>query len=241
MVAEPAVLTGWCTEVSSRNGDFGYGSKQEILRRIRSALRDVPSTEQPEDVAIQRKYRTLSDTPREDVLNEFAARVAEYRATVHRIRSSELRGAIAAACTRQKVRRLIVPSDTPPDWLPDDLAIWRDHIDAPRSNEELDSSDGVLTGCAVGIAQTGTIILDAGRTQGRRALTLVPDCHLCVVLEHQVVGLVPEAVRQIGDTVRRSGRPVTLISGPSATSDIEFNRVEGVHGPRRLEVFLVGN
>jgi L-lactate dehydrogenase complex protein LldG len=110
--------------------------------------------------------------------------------------------------------------------------------DAGLSVAQLDGLDGALTGCAVAIAETGTFVLDGGPGQGRRALTLVPDLHICVVREDQVVGLVPEAVRELEDAVR-AGRPLTFVSGPSATSDIELDRVEGVHGPRVLHVVLV--
>ena len=108
--------------------------------------------------------------------------------------------------------------------------------DPPLSLADLDESSGVLTGCAIAIAQTGTIILDGGASQGRRALSLVPDLHLCVVHAEQVVGLVPEAITRLAE---RATQPITLISGPSATSDIELSRVEGVHGPRTLHVLVV--
>jgi L-lactate dehydrogenase complex protein LldG len=103
----------------------------------------------------------------------------------------------------------------------------------------LNDADGVLTACALGIAQTGTIILDRGPGQGRRALTLLPDYHLCVIREDQIVGTVPEAVAALRESAAIPGRPQTWISGPSATSDIELSRVEGVHGPRTLEVLVV--
>jgi L-lactate dehydrogenase complex protein LldG len=111
--------------------------------------------------------------------------------------------------------------------------------DEGLSNTALDESDGVLTGCALGIAQTGTLVLDGGAHQGRRAISLLPDYHLCVVDAAQIVDLVPEAVERLYPAAREARRPVTFISGPSATSDIELNRVEGVHGPRTLEVLIV--
>jgi L-lactate dehydrogenase complex protein LldG len=110
--------------------------------------------------------------------------------------------------------------------------------DSPLSVPELDRLGGALTGCALGIAEVGAFVLDGGEGQGRRALSLVPDLHICVVREDQVVGLVPEAVRKLEEPVR-AGRPLTFVAGPSATSDIELDRVEGVHGPRVLHVILV--
>ncbi|MDR3635273.1 MAG: LUD domain-containing protein [Isosphaeraceae bacterium] len=129
--------------------------------------------------------------------------------------------------------------------MPRDLPLARPPLgvallpDDNLSYDQLDTSDGVLTGCALGIAQTGTIVLDAGPGQGRRALTLLPDYHLCLIRDDQIVGTVPEAVARLRAVAAGPGRPITWISGPSATSDIELNRVEGVHGPRTLEVLVV--
>ena len=145
-------------------------------------------------------------------------------------------------------RRIGIPADLPEEWRPNAsggatarrrrrrrLELVQDDA---LSVQQLDQLDGALTGCAVAIAETGTFVLDGGVGQGRRALTLVPDLHICVVREDQVVGLVPEAVIQLEEAVR-AGRPLTFVSGPSATSDIELDRVEGVHGPRVLHVVLV--
>jgi L-lactate dehydrogenase complex protein LldG len=132
---------------------------------------------------------------------------------------------------------VIVPRGLPDSWLPGDLDTVRD--EPALSARELDGVDAVVTGAAAAIAVTGTIVLDHTAGQGRRALTLVPDLHVCVVTEDQVVGDVPEAIAALQTSVR-SGRPLTWISGPSATSDIELARVEGVHGPRTLRVILVG-
>ena len=215
-------------------------AKEEILRRIRRATHDVPEEERPEDVPVERGYRKEDDSPREELVERFAERVAEYEATVHRVNEDGLPEAIAEACRSRGVRRLVIPPGLPKEWIPESVETLRDAARPRLTKEELDESDGALTGCSLGIAQTGTIVLDAGERQGRRALTLVPDYHLCVVREDQIVGLVPEAFAKLADTVKGEGRAITFISGPSATSDIELNRVEGVHGPRTLEVLIVG-
>jgi L-lactate dehydrogenase complex protein LldG len=193
-------------------------SKDVILRRIRTAL--GPRAASPE---IPRDYQRSRDFP--SVLDLFAERVADYRAVVHLVTDpvAEIRTLLAG-------RSIAVPDDVPAEWLVPEVTWLRE----PLSVTDLDASDGVLTGCAVGIAETGTIVLDCGVAQGRRALTLLPDYHLCVVRADQVSGTVSEALERL-DPVR----PLTFVSGPSATSDIEMDRVEGVHGPRTLEVLIV--
>ena len=214
-------------------------AKDVILSRTRHALRDVPEDETPDDVAIERGYRKEGEDSRQEVVDQFAEYVAEYEATVHRVSEDELQRAIEEALKRRGIERLVVPSDLPEGWLPGNVELLEESPDDHLDNDELDGSDGVLTGCALGIAQSGTIVLDSGAAQGRRALTLLPDYHLCVVKEEQIVDLVPEAITLLGDAVKTEGRAVTFVSGPSATSDIELERVEGVHGPRTLEVLIV--
>jgi L-lactate dehydrogenase complex protein LldG len=208
-------------------------AKETILWRIRRATRDVP-----EDVTVERGYRKEDTAAREEIVERFAESVAEYEATVRRIKTDELSGAIEEALSRRGVKRLVIPPYLPKEWIPEGIETLRDAARPRLTNEELDASDGVLTGCALGIAQTGTIVLDSGMAQGRRALTLLPDYHLCVIKEDQIVSLVPEAFVKLEETVKGEGRAITFISGPSATSDIELDRVEGVHGPRTLEVLI---
>ncbi|SEP72302.1 LutC/YkgG family protein [Lentzea albida] len=188
-------------------------AREEILNRIRDAR--VPAAE-----PVVRGYHETGTGG----VELFAERVADYRAVVHTVTD------VPAALERLRGKRIVVPADVPPEWLVDGVT-W---LHEPLTIEELDGSDGVLTGCAVAIADTGTIVLDGGEAQGRRALTLLPDYHLCVVRADQIAASVPEALRRLEPT-----RPLTFISGPSATSDIELNRVEGVHGPRTLEVLVV--
>lgn len=215
-------------------------AKETILWRVRRATRDVPEDERPGDVPVERGYRDRDESERDEIVGRFAERVAEYKATVRRVREDELPGVIEETLRDRGVERLVVPPLLPEGWIPDGIETLSDATRLRLTDEELDASDGTLTGCALGIAQTGTIVLDAGSAQGRRALTLLPDYHLCVVREEQIVGLVPEAFARLEATVKNEGRAITFISGPSATSDIELNRVEGVHGPRTLEVLIVG-
>jgi L-lactate dehydrogenase complex protein LldG len=209
-------------------------ARDAILQRIRAALDETRMHSPDTEPVVPRGYRQADDAPRDEIIARFVERVGEYRASVAETRAEELPRSIAIALARRGARQVVVPAGVPDDWLPDGIVALQD--EPVLSNEALDSSDGVLTTCALGIAQTGTIVLDAGRGQGRRALTLIPDYHLCVVRAEQIVGIVPEAIAVLAP---RSGQPLTFISGPSATSDIELNRVEGVHGPRTLEVLVV--
>lgn len=213
--------------------------KKIILERIQKALKGVPQDEKPTDITVSRGYRQKGKLEKEERVALFAERVGEYHATVKRIKQSELLRAVLDSCRREQVKRLVVPPGIPENWVPGFVQAEHDAVESPLSHQALDASDGVITTCAAAIAKTGTIILDAGPGQGRRAMTLVPDYHLCVVFENQVTELVPEGFAAFENTVKQKRSPITLISGPSATSDIELSRVEGVHGPRRLEVFIV--
>lgn len=210
--------------------------RNTVLSNIRRALRDVPPAERPEQVAVARDYHVGAALAPEELLARFAERVAEYKALVRRVAEAELPAAVGAALAQRGARRVVAPADLPAAWVGPDVALLHDQ--GQLDHRALDQADGVVSGCALGIAQTGTIVLDHGPRQGRRAITLLPDYHLCLVWAAQIVGTLPEAVRALAPTVR-AGRPLTLISGPSATSDIELSRVEGVHGPRTLEVLIV--
>jgi L-lactate dehydrogenase complex protein LldG len=195
-------------------------ARADVLGRVRTALAGAPGP--PE---VPRDYRRARPG---DPVALFAERVEDYKATVFRVDRAGLATAIAERCAERGVTRLGVPADL-------ELAPEGAVVDEGLSPGELDALDGALTGAALGIAETGTIVLDGGPGQGRRALSLVPDYHLCVVRADQIVGSVPEAIERLQGVLR----PVTFISGPSATSDIELDRVEGVHGPRTLDVLLV--
>lgn len=180
-------------------------------------------------------YRRSGELGADDRVELFCRRVGEYRAEVRRVSQAELPTLIATVCAARSATRLVVPAGIPSAWRGADVELVDDH---GLSAQELDLVDGALTGCTVAIAETGTIVLTAGPTEGRRAVSLVPDLHICVVPEPQIVELLPEALARIADR-NLERRPLTFISGPSATSDIELSRVEGVHGPRDLVVLVV--
>ena len=212
-----------------------------ILARIRAALAGGGPPGPGPDAGGSRpgpgtSYRTRSDPEPGPRLDLLAERLADYRALVRRASPAGLGAAVSAALADRGARRVVVPPglDLGQAALPGGIEIVTDN---DLSAAELDAFDGVITGAAVAIAETGTIVLDGSPGQGRRAVTLVPDYHLCIVSAGQVVEIVPEAVARLAE---RADRPLTWISGPSATSDIELKRVEGVHGPRTLEVILVG-
>ena len=204
-------------------------ARDDVLARIRNALGPDPQVPQ-----VTRGYRTAGEhSPgAPELLDLLVDRLVDYKAGVTRCTAAELPAAITEVLARTAPGgRIVVPPELPGAWT-GDRDVLRD--DGTTTTDELDTVAGVLTACAVAVAETGTIVLDAGGDQGRRALSLVPDLHLCVVRADQVVQTVPEAVGRLEAT-----RPLTWISGPSATSDIELNRVEGVHGPRTLEILLV--
>ena len=201
------------------------GARDEILARVRLALADQPQPSPP-----AREYRTAGTADAD--LDLFAARVREYGATVIRTGPGDVAAQVTAALRHRGARRVVVPAGFPVDWEPE-AELLRD--DPPLTTQELDTVDGVITSCSVAIAETGTVVLDHGAGQGRRALTLVPDYHLVIVRAQQVVALVPDGIAALDPA-----RPQTWISGPSATSAIELRRVEGVHGPRTLDVLLAG-
>jgi L-lactate dehydrogenase complex protein LldG len=217
--------------------------RELILARIRAALADVPATEPPAwergaDPDPAAAYQLPRDRDPDDLAGLFESRCGEYRATVTRCDddNSSIKRAIAGACERHHAHAVIVAPGLTTAWIPGSLQATVD--EPPLSLTQLDATDAVITGCALAIAQTGTIALDTGPGQGRRALTLVPDLHICILRAPQIVHGVIEAIDTLATAIHHSNAPITLISGPSATSDIELQRVEGVHGPRRLEVVL---
>lgn len=200
-------------------------AREDILGRVRAAL-----AESSEPKPVRWEYGRSST--RDDVIDLFAERVADYRAVVHRCSTTQ----VPAVVTKifGSAARVVVPDGFPEEAIPSDIDVVRDDPADPLSPAELDDVAGVLTTSALGIAVTGTLVLDHGPGQGRRAVSLVPDRHVCLVSADEIVDDVPAAVARLDPA-----RAQTWISGPSATSDIELNRVEGVHGPRELHVVVI--
>jgi L-lactate dehydrogenase complex protein LldG len=207
-------------------------ARAEIMARIDAAL--GPGGAVPEVPRDYHQAGSGAGVGEEAVVARFCERAAEYRATVRRVAPGGLEDAVVQACGEHDVRRLAVPPGAPHHLRGLELLI----DDPPISARGLDQVDGVLTGCALAIAETGTIVLDGGDRSGRRALTLVPDFHVCLVEAGRIHASVPDAIAALAPAAAE-GRPLTFVSGPSATSDIELERVEGVHGPRTLVILVL--
>ncbi|MEW2263077.1 lactate utilization protein C [Streptomyces sp. NPDC047853] len=210
-------------------------SRERVLGRVRRALADVPDDARPYEEAVARDYlREHGQRSVRETVDLLAENLADYRAIVHRADEEELPLLLMRLLAQRGSRYVLVPPGLPPEWM-SAADPTRVHDRAVSTPHELDRVESVVTGCAVAVAETGTIVLDGSPDQGRRRITLIPDHHICVVrVPDQVVSSVPEALERIDPK-----RPLTWISGPSATSDIELDRVEGVHGPRTLEVVLL--
>ena len=212
-------------------------AREEVLARIADAHRAAPPPNlRYEDIS--REYRTTSDSSAELLTELLIDRLVDYRALVRQCSLDDLGATVAHALAERGADTVAAAAGLDPSWTSNlSVSVLTDGLseDDQLSVSELDGVDGVITSCAVAIAETGTLILDGSAGQGRRVITLIPDYHLCVVFVDQIVPDVPQALARLEAT-----RPLTMISGPSATSDIELNRVEGVHGPRTLEVIIVG-
>jgi L-lactate dehydrogenase complex protein LldG len=226
-------------------------ARAEVLGRIRRALAGgaagapaptaAPASHGPAPLSSQAPGALRDGAPPPvpvSLPERFAERVEDYRARVHTASPDTVADLVAGICETLGAARLAVPDGFPPAWVPGSVEAAAIGPVGPDEIAALDGVDGVLTTCALAIAETGTLVLDAGPGQGPRAASLLPDLHVCVVRAEQVVAGVDEAVAALRPAAGER-RPLTWISGPSATSDIELDRVEGVHGPRRLEVVLV--
>jgi len=209
-------------------------ARDEILSRIRKSVVATDEAQQKREwTTIQRSFRTEGTLNSAERIALFSDRLHDYGAGLHESSPEQLRTVISRVLAGREKKSIIVPHDWPENWMPIGVEAIRDN---GLSYDALDQSEGIMTACTVAIALTGTIVLRAGTLEGRRALTLIPDYHLCVVEADQIVELVPEAIEKLR-TVGTA--PLTLISGPSATADIEMMRVQGVHGPRTLDVVIV--
>lgn len=210
-------------------------AREAILASIREALSDVGRHGPGEDEPIPRAYRQVAIADRAASVAAFAERARGYKVRVEQAERAQAPSLAARLLGERGLVRMALPRDFPGDLLPEGFDLVPDD---GLDNAAIAACEGVLTTCACAIAQTGTVVLDHGAGQGRRVLTLLPDYHLCFVEADRIVSLVAEAVAWVKPAVV-NGRPLTFISGPSATSDIELNRVEGVHGPRTLDIVVV--
>jgi L-lactate dehydrogenase complex protein LldG len=206
-------------------------AREEVLARIRGALGSGAGEAMPAGDPVPRRYRASAESGGAALVALLTGRLRDYGAGVRRATPAQVPAVVRQALAERGARRVVVPPDLGLTDL-DGITLTADDGLSPGA---LDAADGVITTAALAIAETGTIVLDGGPGQGRRALSLIPDYHLCLLPTAQIVAIVPEALARL-----RPGRPQTWISGPSATSDIELDRVQGVHGPRTLEVILVG-
>jgi len=208
-------------------------AREDIMNRIKSALRDTPETP-----VVPREYRRSSDMTDGQRLEQLVDRLVDYKANVFLTPAAEVPAQLAELLAGSA--SIVVPHGLPESWLSglkDDAGTPAVHVDSPErrlTTAELDAVDAVVTAAAVAVSETGTIMLDGGDDQGRRIISLVPDRHICVLNVDQIVEVLPEAIARL-----EASRPQTWISGPSATSDIELERVEGVHGPRTLDVVIL--
>jgi L-lactate dehydrogenase complex protein LldG len=212
------------------------GSREVVLGRIRSANGFAGTLVQAraEWDALPRGYRRTALHGREAMLDLLEDRLRDYDAVVVRAAPDEVRGVVAGLLGARGKRRIVVPQGFPEEFLPEGFSFGVDALAAPLSAGALDEFEGVLTGAVLAIAETGTIVLQTVAGQGRRAISLVPDYHLCLVRASSVVDTAPEAFDRLAGVFA-----TTFISGPSATADIEMTRIKGVHGPRFLDVVLV--
>jgi len=210
-------------------------AKDAILARVRAALRDTPAPA-PSEFA----YRRFGARDGAAATACFLDRLHDYNVHVTRLETDgDIAAAVAWRLRAHGADRYVAPDDLPAAWRPAGITAIAESSNAPLAHATLDATPSALTACALAIAETGTIVLDGDHGQGRRALTLLVDHHICVVFAHQLVDSVPDAITAL-QPAARAGRPITFFSGPSATADIEFERVVGVHGPRKLDVLFVG-
>lgn len=231
-------MTGGRSEAKMTGEVMASSAKTEILRRIRAAVGRATSPDagvvETDWKLVERGYRRTASRGRESVLELLEDRLRDYDAHVVRVTGADVAATVAKMLSERGKKRLVVPEGIAAEWLPTGFEFV---IDTGMSAVELDGFDGVMTGSTLAIAETGTVVLQSVAGQGRRAVTLVPDYHLCIVRAEDVVETVPEAMERLHET---AGLATTFFSGPSATADIEMTRIKGVHGPRFLDIVLLG-